>query len=136
MHAELALNGQFLMITAEAQVEAISPDQEQFLKTQLHATAEEIARFKSAPFRGIELYTVDQATDEVVGYMFDSLRCMATGRGQWSDTELVMKWQWSSGHASTRTTTKLSNDKFVAVEQIAMPDGSTMEESGEMVRVR
>jgi effector-binding domain-containing protein len=134
--AELALNGQFLMITAEAQVEAISAEQEQFLKTQLHATAEEIARFRSVPFRCIELYTVDQPTYEVVGYMFDSLRCIATGRGQWSDKELVMNWQWSSGHTSTRTTARLSDDKFVAVERIAMPDGSVMEEKGEMIRTK
>jgi DNA gyrase inhibitor GyrI len=136
MRAELTLNGQFLMITAEAHVEAISAEQEQFLKTQLHATAEEIARFRSVPFRGIELYTVDQPTDEVVGYMFDSLRCIATGRGQWSDKELVMNWQWSSGHTSTRTTARLSDDKFIAVERIAMPDGSVMEEKGEMIRTK
>jgi effector-binding domain-containing protein len=136
MRAELALNGQFLMITAEAKVEAISAGQEQFLKTQLHATAEEIERFKAAPFRGLELYTVDQATGDVVGYLFDSLRCIATGRGQWSETELVMDWKWASGHTSVRTTTKLSDDKFIAVEKIAMPDDSVMEESGEMVRVK
>jgi hypothetical protein len=100
----------------------------------LHATPDEIARFKAAPFRGIELYTVDQKTGEVVGYMFDSLRCIATGLGKWSQEEFVMEWQWSSGHTSTRTTTRLSDDRFVAVERIAMPDGSTMEESGEMVR--
>jgi hypothetical protein len=88
------------------------------------------------PFRGIELYTVDQQTDDVVGYMFDSLRCIATGRGNWSEEELVMDWQWSSGHTSTRTTTRLSDDRFVAVERIAMPDGSTMEEKGEMVRMK
>jgi effector-binding domain-containing protein len=136
MCAELALNGQFLMITAEAKVEAISADQAQFLADQLHATPEEIERFTAAPFRGLELYTVDQKTDEVVGFMFDSLRCIATGRGQWSETKLVMNWQWYSGHTSTRTTTRLSDDKFAVVEKIAMPDGSVMEESGEMVRVR
>jgi hypothetical protein len=131
---EMALNGQFLIFTGEAKVTNISAEQRQYLKSQLHATDEEIERFKSMPFRGLELYTVDQETGEVVGYMFDSLRCIATGRGEWEANTQTMHWKWATGHKSTRITRKLSDDRLAMVERIAMPDGSTMEESGEMVR--
>jgi hypothetical protein len=131
---ELALNGQFLMFSGEAEVMNISAEQRQYLQTQLHATDEEIERFQSVPFRGLELYTVDQETGDVVGYMFDSLRCIATGRGEWEGNTQTMHWKWASGHTSTRITKALGQDRLSMVERIAMPDGSTMEESGEMVR--
>jgi hypothetical protein len=130
----LGLNGQFLIFTGEAEVTDISVEQKQFLKTQLHASEEEIERFRSSPYRSLEIYTIDQQTGEVLGYLFDSLRCMATGRGAWTANTLTMNWQWSSGHTSTRITEKVSDDRIAAIERIAMPDGSTMEESGEMVR--
>jgi hypothetical protein len=131
---ELALNGQFLMFSGEAEVTSISAEQRQYLKTQLHATDEEIERFQSVPFRGLEFYTIDQETGEVVGYMFDSLRSIATGRGEWEGDTQTMHWKWSSGHTSTRITKALGQDRLSMVERIAMPDGSPMEESGEMVR--
>jgi hypothetical protein len=131
---ELALNGQFLIFTGEAEVTDISAEQRQVLKSQLHASDEEIERFKNSPFRGLEIYTIDQETGEVVGYLFDSLRSMATGRGEWTGDTHTMRWQWATGHTSTRITRKLGDDRLAMVERIAMPDGSTMEESGEMVR--
>jgi hypothetical protein len=83
MHIELGLNGQFFMFTGESEVTNISAEQRQYLKTQLHATDEEVERFTSVPFRGLEIHTVDQETGDVLGYMFDSLRCIATGKGAW-----------------------------------------------------
>jgi effector-binding domain-containing protein len=133
---KLALNGQFLISKGQAEVTEVSPEQRQYLKTQLHASEEEIERFKNSPFRGLEIYTIDQETGEVVGYLFDSLRSMATGRGQWQGDTQTMNWQWSTGHKSTRITTLLGDDRLLMAERIAMPDGSTMEESGEMVRKR
>jgi hypothetical protein len=66
--------------------------------------------------------------------MFDSLRCIATGRGEWDGNTQTMHWKWDSGHTSTRITKALGDNRLTMVEQIAMPDGSTMEESGEMER--
>ena len=134
VRVELALNGQFLIFSGEAAVTDISAEQRQYLKTQLHASDEEIERFKDSPFRSLEIYTIDQETGDVVGYLFDSLRCMATGRGQWQGNTQTMNWQWSTGHTSTRITQKVGDDRIAMVERIAMPDGSTMEESGEMIR--
>jgi hypothetical protein len=134
MRVELGLNGQFLIVFGEAEVSEISAEQRQYLKTQLHATDGEIARFRSLPFRSLEIYTLDQETGEVVGYLFDSLRCMATGRGRQEGDSQIVNWKWASGHTSQRVTTKVSEDRLTAVEKVAMPDGSTMEESGDMVR--
>jgi hypothetical protein len=134
VHVELGLNGQFLIFTGESEVTNISAEQRQYLKTQLHATDDEIVRFQSVPFRGLEFYTIDQETGEVVGYMFDSLRCIATGRGEWDGNTQTMHWKWASGHKSTRITRALGDDRLSMAERIAMPDGSTMEESGEMER--
>lgn len=134
MHAEMALNGQFLLVSGKAQVTDISTEQRQYLETQLHASEEEIQRFQSSPFKSLELYTIDQETGEIVGYLFDSLRCMATGRGQLQGNLLTMEWQWATGHTSTHITERLSDDSASVVERIAMPDGSTMEESSKMVR--
>ena len=134
MRVELGLNGQFLVFTGEAEITEITLEQRQYLKTQLHASDEEIERFKSSPFRSLEIYTIDQETGELVGYLFDSLRSIATGRGHWQGNKQVIKWQWATGHKSTRITERVGDDRFAVVEQIAMPDGSMMEEKGEMVR--
>jgi DNA gyrase inhibitor GyrI len=134
VRVELALNGQFLIFTGEGEVTDVSTEQLEFLKKQLHASHEEIQRFKDSPFQSLELYTIDQKTGDVLGYMFDSLRCIATGRGHQQDGKQVMQWQWASGHTSTRTTERISDDRFAVIEEIAMPDGSTMEERGEMLR--
>jgi hypothetical protein len=47
-----------------------------------------------------------------------------------------MHWKWSSGHTSTRITKALGDDRLSVIERTAMLDGSTIEESGEMVRMK
>jgi hypothetical protein len=133
---ELAVNGQFLIQRGEAEITEIAPEQRQYLKKYAHATDEEIDRFGSLPFRSLEVFTVDQKTGEYVGYLFDSLRCVASGRGKLEGNRLVMEWKWSTGHTSTRITERLGDDKLKMVERIRMPDGTFMEEGGEMTRVK
>jgi hypothetical protein len=100
----------------------------------MHASDEEIERFKRSPYKALEIYTIDQATGEVVGHLFDSLRCMAKGKGKRQGNKETMEWQWSTGHKSTRITEKVSDDKLVIIQRTRMPDGSVMEEKGEMTR--
>jgi len=130
---ELGLNGQFLIMTGEAEITEVSPD---YLKRNMHASDEEIQRFQSMPYRVLEVYTIDQKTGEVVGYMFDSLRCIATGRGKRQANKEIINWQWQTGHKSTRITEKVSNDKMAVVERTPMPDGGVMEDRGEMIRCK
>ncbi len=101
---ELGLNGQFLIVSGEAEITEVSSE---YLKKNMHATDEEIERFKNSPYRSLEIYTIDQKTGEVVGYLFDSLRCMATGRGKREANQEIMDWQWATGHKSTRITEKV-----------------------------
>ncbi len=100
----------------------------------MHATDDEIARFKRDGYQALEIYTVDQTTGETVGYLFDSLRCIATGRGRREGNRQTMDWVWATGHKSTRITEKLGEDRMAVVERTAMPDGSVMEEKGESIR--
>ncbi len=131
---EMALNGQFLISRAEAIITEITPEQRQYLKKHKHVTDEEIDRFMNEPFRALEIYTYDLRTGEVVGYMFDSLRCMATGRGKLEGNTETVQWNWARGQESTRVTKKLGPDKISVTERIVMPDGSIMEETAEVTR--
>ena len=133
---ELGLNGQFLIMKGEAEILEITPEQKQYLKETLHATEDEIKRFQSSSFKSLEVHTIDPKTGEIIGYMFDSLRCIAVGRGKREGNKEIMKWDWSAGGQGTsiRTTEKVSEDKLIATEKYTLPDGSTMEDKGEMTR--
>jgi hypothetical protein len=128
---ELAMNGQFLFIWGEAEITELNAD---YLKKNMHASDEEIERFKKEPYKALEVYTIDQKTGEVVGYLFDSLRCVAQGRGKREGMKETIEWQWSSGHKSIRITEKISEDKGSLIERTPMPDGSVMEDKGELIR--
>ena len=101
---ESALNGQFLICRGEAKITEMTPDQVAYLKRNMHASEEEIERFRTSPYRSLEIFTVDQATGEVVGFSFDSLRCIATGRGRREGNRQIIDWEWTTGHKSTRIT--------------------------------
>jgi hypothetical protein len=100
----------------------------------MHASDEEIERFKNSPYKALEVYTIDQKSGEVVGYLFDSLRCIATGKGKREANKETIDWLWATGHKSTRITEKISQDKALFIERTPMPDGSVMEDKGEMIR--
>lgn len=131
---ELALNGQFRLHTEEGTVTEMTPDQERYLKRNMHASDEEIARFKAAPYRALEIYTTDQVTGDTIGYLFDSLRCIATGRGTRKGNTETVHWQWATGHKSTRITQRAGPDKLTVTQQTPMPDGSIMQEKGHATR--
>jgi hypothetical protein len=76
---ELALSGQFLVCRGEAELTELSPE---YLKKHMQASDEEIERFQSSGYQSLEIYTIDQKTGEVIGFLFDNLRCIATGRGK------------------------------------------------------
>lgn len=100
----------------------------------MHASGEEIERFKRDGYTSLQLFTIDQVTGEVIGYLFDSLRCIATGRGKREGNREIMVWEWANGHKSTRITEKVGADRMRVIQRTSMPDGSVMEETGESVR--
>jgi hypothetical protein len=131
---EVALLGQFLICREKAEITEMTADQVNYLKTNMHASDEEIARFRSGGYQAMEFYTIDQTTGEMVGFLFDSLRCMATGRGRREGNRLIMDWVWATGHKSTRITEKVSEDRMMIIQRTPMPDGRVMEEKGESIR--
>jgi hypothetical protein len=131
---QFGLNGQFLISRGEIASIDIKPEQADYLRRNMHASDEEIARFGREGYQSLQLFTVDQTTGEVVGYLFDSLRCIATGRGKREGNREVMEWQWANGHKSTRITERLGDDRMRVTQRTPMPDGSVMEEKGESIR--
>jgi hypothetical protein len=131
---EMALNGQFRIHRGEAVIAEMTPEQKQYLGKNMGATDEEIERFVRLPYQALEIYTIDQRTGEVVGYLFDSLRCMAQGRGKREGNRETVEWQWSNGHKSTRITERAGPDKAVVIQRTPMRDGIPLEEKGEMTR--
>lgn len=130
---ELDLGGQFLVARGQAEITGLDPD---YLRKQMNASDEEVERFRSAGYGSLELYTLDPETGEVIAFLFDSLRCVATGRGRREGNREAVEWHWRTGHRSTRITERLADDRFAVTERTAMPDGSVMEDRGEMVRVK
>lgn len=131
---EFALNGQFLICRGEAKITEITPEQADYLRRNMHASDEEIERFKREGYQSLQLFTIDQTTGEVVGYLFDSLRCIATGRGRREANQEIMEWEWATGHKSTRITERVGDDRMMVIQRTPMPDGSVMEEKGESIR--
>lgn len=67
---------------------------------------------------------------QIIGYYFDSMRCIAEGRGRRQGNKEIMEWQWSvSGQGtSVRIREKVSDDKLIVTWKHTMPDGRIMKE--------
>jgi hypothetical protein len=127
---ELGLNGQFRIHHEEGIIKEMTPRQQAYLKRNMNATDEQIQRFRAEPYRAIELYTIDPQSGDVIGYLFDSLRCVATGRGTQTGDRETMQWEWTNGHRSTRVLQRSGEDQLEVIQRTTMPDGSVMEEKG------
>ena len=128
---ELALGGQFLFCHGQAQITELNPE---YLKKHMGASEAEIERFQRSGYQALEIYTTDQKTGEVVAFLFDNLRCLATGRGKREGCRETVEWEWRTGHKSTRITERVSDDQLIAIERTINSDGSVMEDKGEMIR--
>jgi hypothetical protein len=105
------------------------------LKSQ-NLSDSDIDKIRNSSFESLEIHTIDPKTGEIIGYLFDSLRCIAKGTGKREGNKEIMNWVWSvQGQGeSIRITEKISDDKFIATETYTMPDGSIMEDRVEMTR--
>lgn len=133
---EIGLNGQFLIKKGRVKITEITPEQKQYLKETMHVSDEDIAKFQGSTFRNMEIYTIDLKTGEIIGYLFDSMRCVAKGTGKREGNKEIMDWQWSAQGqgVSRRVTEKVNADKFIVTEKYTMPNGSIMEDKWEMIR--
>jgi hypothetical protein len=135
LNIELGLNGQFIVRKGKAQVISLSDEYIKQLKGQ-NLSDLDIEKMRNSTFESMEIHTIDSKTGEVVGYLFDSLGCIAKGTGKRQGNKEIMNWVWSGqGQGkSVRITEKISDDKFISTEKYTMPDGSVMEDKVEMTR--
>jgi hypothetical protein len=135
MKAELGLNGQFLILKYESE---FTDEHKEEPKKSMETSNQEAEKYKRLTHKEIELSTIDPKTGGVIGYLFDSLRCIAQGKGRRQGNKEIMEWKWNcSGHEATsvRTTERISDDKIVMTEKYIAPDGSVwMEGSAEALR--
>jgi len=135
----LDLNGQFLIIKTEGEIPEMTDEQIQNLKKSTQASDEEIERFVSSPFKSTQIFTIDPKTDEIIGYLFDSLRSIAEGKGKREKNKLIMEWNWHSlgeGVTSKQIRERVGDDKLIIKEEFAMPDGKVMKEITVMIKVK
>jgi len=136
---DFGLNGQFLIMNSECEITEISDEQRQYLKDTLGASVEDIERYRSSPFKELQIHTIDPKTGEVVGYLFDSMRCIAKGTGKRNGNKEIMEWRWfvqAQGATSIRIIEKISDNKLTINHKYTLPDGNKMEDKVEMNRCK
>jgi len=134
---DFGLNGQFLIMNSESIITERSDEQTQYLKDTLRASDEDIESDLSSTFKALQIYTIDQNTGEVIGYLFDSLRCIAEGRGKRQGNKEIIDWKWSAiaqGATSVQIIEKIDDNKFALNHKYILPDGNKMEDKVEMTR--
>ncbi len=92
---------------------------------------------KSNPFKELQLHTIDPKTGERIGYLFDSLRCIAKGAGRLEGNKEIMEWEWSGtgqGATCVGIIEKISDDKFTGSHKYILPNGNKMEEKLVLIR--
>ena len=134
---ELGLNGQFLIMKTEAKTTEITDEQRQYLRDTLRASDEDIKRYRRSTSKELQIHTIDPKTGERIGYLFDSFRCVAEGRGRRQGNKEIIEWKWSviaQGATSVRIIEKINNNKFTLNHKYTLPDGNKMEDKVEMTR--
>jgi hypothetical protein len=134
---ELGLNGQFLIMKSWSETSEMTPEQIQQLKDTLRASDEDIERMLSLPFKELQIHTIDPKTGERIGYLFDSMRCIAKGTGRLERNKEIMEWVWSAtaqGATSVRIIEKINDNKFTYNHKYILPNGNKMEDNVEFTR--
>ncbi|MHC4560780.1 MAG: hypothetical protein ACYS80_26160 [Planctomycetota bacterium] len=119
------INGQFLIMKSESEITEITDEQRQYIK--------------SSTFKDLQIHTIDPKTGERIGYLFDSLRCVARGTGRLEGNKEIMEWEWSAtaqGATSVRIIEKINDNKFTYNHKYILPNGKKMEDKIEMTRVK
>ena len=67
------------------------------------------------PFKELQSRTIDPKTGEILGYLFDSMRCIAKGTGRLEGSKEIMEWEWpgaGQGATSVRIMERINDNKF------------------------
>ena len=137
--AEFGLNGQFLIMRGSSG--ELTDEQKKLfmetLKKKRNVSDENIERFLSMPYKSLEIYTIDPKTGEVIGYMFDSQRCIAEGRGRRQGNKEIIEWEWygtGQGATSVSIIEKINDNRFALNHKYILSDGRKMEDKAEFTR--
>jgi hypothetical protein len=136
---DFGLNGQFLIMKSESEITEITDEQRQYIKDTLRASDEDIESSRSSTFKELQIHTIDPKTGKRIGYLFDSLRCIAKGTGRLEGNKEIMEWEWSvtaQGATSVRIIEKINDNKFTLNHKYILPNGKKMEDKVEMTRVK
>jgi hypothetical protein len=140
---EFGLNGQFLIWTSWIETGETTDEQKkqimEALKETTNASDEDLERFLSMPFKELQIQTINPQNSEVIGYLFDSQRCIAEGRGNRQGNKEILEWKWSGtgqGASSVSIIEKINDDKFNYTHKYILPNGNEMGEKIEMVRMK
>jgi hypothetical protein len=72
------------------------------------------------------------------GYLFDSMRGAAEGKGKLQGNKEIVEWQWfpqgQRAFSSIHIMEKVSDNKFTLNHKYTLPDSSKMEDKGEAIR--
>ena len=134
---DFGINGQFLIMKSESEITEITDEQRQYYKDTLRASDEDIERYRSSTFKWLQIHTIDPKTGEVIGYLFDSLRCIAEGRGRRQGNKEIIEWKWSAtaqGATSVSIIEKINDNKFTYNHKYTLPNGNKMEDKIEFTR--
>jgi hypothetical protein len=138
---ELGLNGQFLIWKSWARTDEMTDEQKKQMKEALkkttNASDEDLERFLNMPYNELQIHTIDPKTGEVIGYLFDSQRCIAEGRGRRHGNKETIEWKWSGtgqGATSVGIIEKINDNKFTINVKYILPNGNKMEDSAEFTR--
>lgn len=140
---ESGLNGQFFIWKSWAKSGEMTDEQKKQMKDALkeatNASDEDLERFLSMPYEELQIHTIDPKTGEVIGYLFDSQRCIAEGRGRRQGNKETIEWKWSvtgQGASSVSIIEKISDNKFTINVKYILPNDKKMEDKIEMIRKR
>jgi hypothetical protein len=138
LKVEMGLCGQFLMMWKTGGAAELSDEYAGYLKKTMGAGDQYIEGLRKSRFANLELQTIDPGTGGIIGYLFDSWRCVAAGSGSREKNIETMEWKWSAAGrgSSRRITEKLDNDRFIITENYILPDGGVMEDRTRMTRRR
>jgi len=134
---DLGLNGQFLIMNSESEITELSDEQRQYLKKTLGASDEDIKGYQISTFNELQIHTITPKTGERIGYLFDSMRCIATGASKLEGNKDTIEWIWSGnaqGATSVRTIEKISDNTFTILHKYTLPNGNKMEDKVKMTR--
>jgi hypothetical protein len=135
---DFGLNGQFLIMNSKSEINEITDKQRQYYKDTLGASDEDIDKYRNSTFKWLQIHTIDPKTGEVIGYLFDSLRCIAEGRGRREGNKEIIEWKWSAtaqGATSVYIIEKINDGKFTGNHKYILPNGKKMEDKIEMTRI-